>query len=1411
MRRQVTKQMILLTACLVFALALSGTVAAEDSQGGGLEDSTTLQSNSEQTNSNNNSGSNDVDPRIYGVIKDNDTPANGATITIKNPTNNSVIATGTTNSTGEYDISFLSSLTEFKVEIAYSTYLTFVSMLTPTGSPIPTAELNHTFAPSKMLQPTNMVVVGGAPLLSTVNMVNTVYKELLIPEGYYFNLKIFTTSDLSSQAFLDALKTANILWINGGPYAVIPSSVQMAQLLSQMPADGQVFSTHNLGTNLTRNVTYLTGLYGVGSLSFANLNNDNIKRTMLYIMNTSKVINIIASEFTIIPRSKDFIAYHPDTTTVFSNRTAYMDWYISSGKYNANAPTVGIMVHTWDYFADDMAVPYALIRQFEALGVNVIPLVQPEFGDGILAASREFFMVNGTPAIDVLIPIMHGPYGSTNVTQFFNQLNVPVINPVLVQGLLDDYLKSSKGLTQELAPWVVLAETQGRVEPIMIGGRTVVYDPVTDVNLLVFKPYQPGIDQLVGRTLAWANLKHENNSTKNIALIYMDNTHDEKMPVAYGLNLPESIVNIIQAMDQAGYDFGSLDVVNLTSDVILALINDHGRNPLNYTQALLASLVSKGAVTISRVEYLQMYSTLPASLRAKVEEVWGPPIGDVMTLNDQIVLPGIMLGNIFLGPQPIWKWNGTMSSLDSSETLPPTHQYIAFYLWLQNKFGADAVVQLGQHGTLELLPGHNSGMTEDDWPNTLIGNMPFIYLFKMDAANENILPKRRAYAVMISYLIPPLTEVTLYASLQEMHDLIGSYDDAVTNNDTARQEILKNQIWEKINSESGLSERLNITQSTSFNIVYIRLHNYLHSLQQLLTSDGLHTFGELPDNETLENFIDALISFDPDNRVSRRDEIRNLIIQSVNSEMPALLDALNGGYIEPAVARDPVRSLFDSMPTGRNIYPFDPTKFPDTAAKIIGKKAVEEMLKRYQKDNGGSYPETVAMSVSTGELINTNGQSIASIFYLLGVEPLYNSNFVVGTTVIPLSQLNRSRIDVLVHASADFRDTCPYIMSIIDDAIKQVALLNESTDQNYVRKHYLEMMASLETELLSQGLSAADAHTQAERLARSRIFSQPPGANPHAVGVGRVLRSNDDWTDNLLAETYLGIESYIYGKDVSGISGVNVLEKLLRTVDTTIAITNGASASVSAPGSEIIFMVRYLTGENIPSYVIKTTGVTATSGTPTVFTAKEYSYDGLVTTLFNPEWKQGLMDEGPAGHTILALSIRNVLNTDAQADVLSNGDWQRIANTYLFDQNMYSQYDASAAKMIANTIYQANRRGLMQLSYAQAARLSQILGIPVASNDPTQSSSTSGSVTGSSGTLRGSQTGSVGTTGQQAAGSSDAGTQSAGDAGKSYEVTKAAAEGSTDAPWGIYAIVGVLSVLALAGVGFFLKGGIISR
>jgi cobaltochelatase CobN len=1405
---KIRKQVILLIATFVFIMSLCGAVTATDSQEG-INDTTTVQSVNGT-----NSSSNEPDPRIYGVIINNTTPANGAVINIRNPSNNSLIISGVTNSNGEYDIYFNSSLTDFKVEILFGGK-NYTHTVTPTGTPIPTVELNYTFVPSKMLKDVKMVILVAGSRVGTIDRVmNDVYLNQLLLEGYDFELKIFSEDVLAADAetfqkFSNELKTSNIfLMVNPGTNVFTAS---LSSVVQQMPTGSMVYLLGGSNPLTGVNVTTLSG----SSVLNADLSTENIKRAMLGVLKNFAAINS-STNTTIIAMPKDFV-YHPDTTQIFTNREDYVNWYISAGKYKADGPWVALIFHSWYYNANDLAAYNALIHALEERGANVIVPIMSNLN----TTANIFFMINGTPALDVLITHLHSGMNDNASLSIINTLNVPILSPVHVfmQDTLDGYLAYSTGLTgNELTTWIITPEINGRIEPILIGGsKSIGIDPTTGADIKIFVPYQPGIDQLADRAVSWGSLKHKLNADKKLALIYFDNTHDEGMPTGGSLNIEASLTNILKALEADGYNVGSLNTTNLTADSVLAMINDHGRNLVNYTQADLANLIAKGAPTITVTQYLQWYNQLPASLRAQVEEVWGPAPGNLMIYDGKIVFPGIMLGNIFMGPQPIWKWDGNSSSLDN-DTLPPTHQYVAFYLWLQNGFNADAVVHTGEHGTLELLPGHTAGMTEDDWPNTLIGKMPNIYIYS--GTNDNA--KRRAYAVIISHLTPPVVESTLYGNLLEMHDLLNAFDIAYQNNDTGLMSIYYNQIWSKINNEVGLMERLGINSSTPSGTVLNSLHSYLHSLQQLLTPYGLHSFGELPDNETLEKFIAAIIAFDPGNRTGQHDYILNLLNQSVINEMASLLKALNGGYIAPGVAADPVRNLA-SMPTGTNTYSFDPRKVPDIAALIIGNSAAEAVLIEYLISNNGTFPETMATSIRGGEVIISNGQSIATIFYLLGVKPVYLSGTIVGTEIIPLENLTitignvtmqRPRIDVLISASVSFINVCPNIIALIDNAIKKVALLNESSDMNYVRKHYLAMIPQLKTELLAQGLSQADAYTQAERLARSRIFGLPPGADPHAMGTARILRSSETWTEEELAETYLEYESYLYGDGLNGVPGRSVMEKMLITVDSAMVINPGITNSATGPTyrgvTMIQFLVKRMTGKDITPQVVNT----ADPNNIVVRTLKEALDDSITMTLLNPIWREGLLKEGSAGQRRIALAIRTMYTLNING-AISGAKWQKIANMYLFGPNALTDPDARA--MLANIINQVSSRNMMSLTSEQKKMLAKIMGVegnvpdngnPSTTTNPSNPSTPSnpGAVPSSPSSPSVSDSGSSSSvspapsaSAASVAEASDEGDQS----GKSYEVSETTKSSPKSNENYAYAIVGLIALMGLVGFGYF--------
>jgi len=202
--------------------------------------------------------------------------------------------------------------------------------------------------------------------------------------------------------------------------------------------------------------------------------------------------------------------------------------------------------------------------------------------------------------------------------------------------------------------------------------------------------------------------------------------------------------------------------------------------------------------------------------------------------------------------------------------------------------------------------------------------MPNITTCEKDDPGHGIINpvKRRAYGVIISHLTPPLIGAVEYTKYRELDNLIKSYNDARSIGDNERMEILKSQILEAIKNETGLSERLKIINTSDFDAILAKISDYIEYIAESYTTNGLHTFRALPDNKTLEKFIEAIVSFNPANRT--REQVRSLLIQSAENEMKNLLRALKGEYIEPGGVNDPICSL-DVLPTGRNMYSLNPS------------------------------------------------------------------------------------------------------------------------------------------------------------------------------------------------------------------------------------------------------------------------------------------------------------------------------------------------------------------------------------------------------------------------------------------------------------------------------------------------------
>ncbi|AUB58379.1 cobalamin biosynthesis protein CobN [Methanobacterium sp. MZ-A1] len=1442
------KQAILLVTTIVFALLLSGAVSAEDSQGGDVGNNT--------LNSSDYNGDALVDPEITlnvtlehpEALSENRLP----TVNVTDNNGNTIQGVTVTSSGNSiYKVNFLSDGTNFNLNVsAWGHVAQSVNVQVfrrNLDDPTLYGEANVT------LRAYNLLIISSSETF-VQNFVDS-YKKLK-NEGYYFNLYYFGLDEVTDtekqEKIREAANKADLIALQ-----MISSSSKVDIIKDLISASSAQKILGIRSSNL--NIPGIDLNDTVTKNYWAQGGEENVRRFQLYLLN-SVGMELKTGENVDVVKWPDQMVYHPNATSsdvsmigglpLFKTWDEYFTWYKNKGLYKENAPWIAIVAYDSSLKGGNFEMQVELLKSLEAKGANVMLIFATTAGR-LNLASMFFKDANNNTRIDALIASLGFTYVSGNSSKsilLFEDLNVPIFAPVYTSDL-EGWEDSSTGITSEVYWQIAQPELEGRIEPVIMGGiETVGIDSETGIVVKRYKAIPDRIERVTGRVMNWVELRNLENSAKKLALIYYNIGGGKDGVSASYLDVVSSIDNIIKSLNSAGYNvpanFSSQDIVNLMLNA--------GNNVGSWAPGELEKLVNAGAITIPLETYLAWFNTLPETLRNEVIAEWGHAPGNVMVYNNSIVIPGIMLGNLFLGPQPMRGWGEDPDKITHSPSLPPTHQYIAFYMWLQNQFDANAVIHLGTHGTLEWLPGRSVGLGIDDWPDVLLGNIPNIYPYIVENPGEGTQAKRRSYAVIIDHMIPPMVLSELYGDLASLSDQIKFYHDATT--DQRRQEL--ENIMVGMIKDMHLDEDLQLDlESTPFNEVVDKVEHYLEELAKTMMPYGLHTFGQALEGDLLEQMIESIVSFDPVNRDNQtyRDELRLKLSQ--NYEMENLLRALNGEYISASLAGSPIRKT-DVIPTGMNFYSFDPRYAPDKASWEIGKKMADDLLQDFYNANG-HYPESVGVVLWAIETMRTNGQTIAMILRLMGLEPTYaSSGYFNGVKATPLSELNRPRVDVMVSMSGLFRDTFSYTVELLDDAFRMVSKLDESNTDNYVRKHYLEDLEKY----LAQGMDVEDA----ELYAMARIFGPP--AEAYGTGLSELTTTTSGWDDlSDLVDTYLARNSYFYGRNINAKSGLNAFINQLTRIEATVQVRDGLygvfdNDDVVQYLGGLTMAAKYLSGRDVQVYIANT------RTTPKVETLSTFINNEIRTRLLNPKWAEGMLKNGFSGAHEITDHMENMFRWNAiQPDSVKEWMWQSTVETYMFDSAIRSQFLSANPYAFASAAawaLEAIRRGMWTPDAATTTQLKDIymnaiheygvvcchhtcgnvdftnfvvvgsslsseqlqefaaimeaatgepvtLGSTGTPSQPTASASSSGassSVGGSSGGEPATESGTQSASESQSSSDESAGTDGSS---KSYEVSETSSS-SPQSSMPIAAIVGVLILVGLVGFGYF-RGAIFKR
>ncbi|MDR1039406.1 MAG: cobaltochelatase subunit CobN [Deltaproteobacteria bacterium] len=912
--------------------------------------------------------------------------------------------------------------------------------------------------------------------------------------------------------------------------------------------------------------------------------------------------------------------YHPDAPSKFPEADGYMEWYRTRPGYSEGKPWLGVML--FEAFLDRGQRPAAdaLVRLLEDEGFNVMPA----FGDNLPVVERIFLDPGGKGRVDAVAALTLKFFLATDerLREALRVLDVPVVNSMYLEAqTIAQWRESPRGIPTDEVLWnLANPEISGAIEPSLGIGKT------EGLTARGAREYRWEVLEAEARHMARRIARHvalarKPAAEKRIAILYYNDARGRQSVEATYLNVFRSLADIAARLKEEGYSVDSDPP--LDEERVKSLVLRGGRNVGSWAPGELDTLIGSGTAVLWPVaEYRELFDGLPEEFRENVLAQWGPPEEAVLMARDgKLVLPAVVRGNLLIMPQGARAAGDDPVRLYHDPTIFPHHQYIAAYLWLEHVWKADAVVHLGTHGTLEWLPGKQSGMSLSDPPEVLLGTLPDVYPYNMDVLAEGIQAKRRARAVLIDHLVPPLVRAGKYREYAELARLIASYRSAAaTDSATAGEHLAR--IGE-LASRLGLERDLHLGPFAGPEDVPA-LSEYLERMDGADVPYGLHTFGTSPAGGARDSLLDLIAR---DNPGIDRDEYRAKLDASGPNEMTSLLKGLGGRYVEPGEGNDPARNPA-ALPSGRNFYGLSPARIPTREAWRLGREAADGIIGDYVRDHG-EYPDKAAVIIWALETMRNEGVNESTVLALIGVEPTWApSGIVTGTRPVPGRVLGRPRVDVTIDSSGLYRDLFPDRIVFLDGAIRQASLQDDVENVIAVNDE------SNRLALIARGYPA----DHARRLSLARIFSERPGN--YGNRVPEIVSASGTWDDpEDAALAFREHTGYAYGADLWGEPARDSLELnltgskiawhsvsshlfgILEDEDFNGYLGGLAMAIASLSGGAA--PATLVTDQRSPGKVIMT-GLDALVG----FDAR--------TRYLNPTWIEGMKAEGYAGAVEMA-------------------------------------------------------------------------------------------------------------------------------------------------------------------------------
>ena len=936
-------------------------------------------------------------------------------------------------------------------------------------------------------------------------------------------------------------------------------------------------------------------------------------------------------------------------------------------------------------------------------------------------------------------------------------LGVPVVQAMCATVSQHEWAASARGLSPvDVAMAVAIPEFDGRVIAVPFSFKEEVDDEL-GVPVTAYRTVPDRVRRVAELVTRLARLRTTPPARRRIAVVLSAYpTKRSRLGNAVGLDTPASVVGLLQSMAAAGY---RVDRIPASGDALMAELADGltyaeraayaeregvahaGPSAANAAGGGAPANAAGGGAPVddealsplarwSGEGYGRWFDRLPEPARAKVRAAWGDPPGEM-------AFSGIDLGGVLVAIQPPRGFGEDPVAVYHSPDLPPTHLYLAFYRWLDEIWGANAVVHVGKHGTLEWLPGKGVGMSATCFPDAAIGSLPLVYPFVVNDPGEGTQAKRRAHAVIVDHLVPPMTRADAYDDVTRLESLLDQHAQ-VASLDPSKLPAIRRRVWDalvdaEIHRDLGLhgaGRAVPAFDDSAFDDLLLEVDGYLCELKDAQIRGGLHVLGVPPEGQAeldmvaaitrlpqggtpaLRDLVAETMDLDPQTQ-NRADNDRiaeahlallercrdqgwavppdvvgplagvarwvctRLVpsLRATTREVDAVLDALDGRAVPPGPSGAPTRGMAHVLPTGRNFYSVDPKAIPSPLAWDVGRTLADRLVDRHVAEEGRP-PASVGLVVWGTSAMRTGGDDIAQALALLGVRPVWaaESGRVAGVELIPLRDLGRPRVDVTLRVSGFFRDAFPHVLALVDDA---VALAASATDE-----------------------PPSDNPVAASGLDDPRVFGPKPGA--YGSGILAVLESGAWRTDDDLAAVYLAWGGWAYGRG-EGRPAPEAMRRRLAGIE--VAVKNQDNREHDIFDSDdylqdhggMVAAIRSLTGRQPKAWM----GDTADPARPRVRSLGEEAARVVRTRVLNPKWLDAMARHGYKGAFEMAATVDYLFGYDATAGVVEDWMYERVTEAYVADpdrRKFFAESNPWALRAIAERLLEAYDRGLWAAS-----------------------------------------------------------------------------------------------------------------